>query len=142
MVRLKNRDDLSDIDGRLGAHFRASALSALHSEFLDAAPDKKRAAAVLDAFYQAAGKLGTKEKEHSSERALFNQRARPEGAHALRSHLRSTEHFAALREFSGAKESLLSIDPRIAEGIIRLVAREIDDAARSSLRTGGFSPGL
>ena len=128
MVRLRGRDDLSDTKGQLGADFRSVNLATLHVHFFTAAitVEKKEAARALHTFYRAANKLCTRELE-------FNRRARPvSSTPSLMSHLRGSAHLAALREFSSAKEGLMSVNPVVGGRIIRLIEKDIDASARAS----------
>ena len=126
MVRLRNRDDLDDVQGRLGVQFRTATLTTLHAAFLSVAgADEKKAATVLENFYQAADDLGSREKE-------FNSRARPAGAPSLMGNLRGAAQLEALRGFNDAKRDLFEIDPKIGRSIARLVERDIDAVARTS----------
>ena len=97
--------------------FRKSTLTSLQSAFLSAVSgaEKTIATEVLNHFHQASRRL------HTSENA-FNKRARPVNAGpSIMSHLRSPEHFVAMRSFSAAKEALLGINPEIGQRIVSLV---------------------
>lgn len=126
MVRIKNRDDLVDIRGKLGSSFRAANLTSLNVRFfVGHDTDRSTAAATLDHFFRVAGKLC------SSENA-FNRRARPtSGRPSLMTNLRGAAHLTALREFSAAKEAILGINANIGRYIVRLAERDIAAAARA-----------
>ena len=113
-------DSLSDVRGRLGRAFRNATLATLQIAFIAAASraDQPAAAVALNEFHQAARRL------HISENA-FNQRARASSTNkpTLLAHLRSPEQFAAIRDFSAAKETLLGFNSKVGHHIVNLVAQ-------------------
>jgi hypothetical protein len=125
MVRLKGRDDLESLKGKLSADFHSVNLASLHVSLFASVQeaDRKNAAQALDSLYQTAGRLFTSENE-------FNKRSRQAAAPSLMHNLRTPAHFTAMREFSAAKEGLLNINPKVSQNIIRLI--EKDMAHRSS----------
>ena len=124
MARLKGRDDLVNVEGRLGRAFRNATLTALQTAFLSAASgaDKTAATQALAEFHRAARKL------HISENAF---RARPAADKpSLLTYLRSPEQFTAMRDFRIAKQKLLRFSPEISLSIVRLTAQETETAPR------------
>lgn len=126
MVRVKNRDDLADVEGRLSARFRAANLTYLNDRFFRAAGSAyPEAAATLDQFFRAASRLSHHEN-------AFNRRARPSsGKPSLMTNLRGADQMAAVREFAAAKEAVLGINPEVGHFIIRLAERDIAAAVRT-----------
>ena len=120
MPRLRGEDSLSDVRGRLGRAFRNATLATLQIAFIAAASraDQPAAAVALNEFHQAARRLNISEN-------AFNQRARAASANnpTLLSHLRSHEQFAAMRDFSAAKETLLGFNSGVGRHIVNLVTR-------------------
>lgn len=119
MVRIKDRDDLNDVKGRLEADFRDAALTSLHRDFVSTVhtSERSRAEKALETLYQAAQKLRHREHE-------FNARARTSAA-SLMNNLRDAGHFSALREFNAAKEGLFDINPQTGRRIVTLVEKNI-----------------
>ena len=119
VVRLAGKNDLSDVESRLGQAFRNAMLTALQTAFLSTAAvtDKTAATQALNDFHRAARRLRLSEN-------TFNQRARPSGGKlTVMTHLRDAGQLAAMRDFSTAKETLLSFDPDRGRSIARLVQK-------------------
>lgn len=117
MVRIKDRDDLSDVKGRVHADFRSATLTALHRAFVEAAPAAERSAAekTLAAFYEAANSL------LANEQAFTSRERKP--ATSLMTNLRGAEHFSALRAFNSAKSGLTATPA--GQRIVMLVEKNI-----------------
>ncbi len=112
MVRIKDRDDLSDVKGRMNADFRAVTLDAA---FLDAAAERPQAERALAAFYVAAQMLRRREHE-------FNARDRQPAA-SLMTNLRNADHFSAMRAFNAAKAELAHTPT--GQRIVKMVEKNI-----------------
>ncbi len=124
--------------GRLTGAFRAATLTSLQTSFLSAASlaDKVAATQALSQFYRAARRL------HISEN-VFNKRARPSGDRlSVMAHMRNRAQFAAMREFSAAKELLLDISPALGRSIVRLVAQGAGPAAPQPPQSSAGKPNL
>lgn len=124
MVRLKGKDNLDDVTGKLTAGFNAVTLKALERQYAASGPSATKA---LTDFYLAASRLGQNEKE-------FNRRAQPKTSLDLKRHLRSEQQFEALRNFEAAKQNLLSHNPEIAEQIIGVVGRNLASATKPTAK--------
>ena len=120
MPRLRGEDSLSDVRGQLGRAFRNATLATLQMAFMAATSraDQPAAAIALNEFHQAARKLNISEN-------AFNQRARARNGDkpTLLTHLRTPEQFAAMRDFSAAKETLLGFNSAVGRHIVNLVTR-------------------
>jgi hypothetical protein len=130
VARFKSSDGLGDVKGGLLRAFRTSTLTVLQNAFLAAtsAAEKPKALEALDQFHRAARRLRLSQAapRQRISKNTFNEKARDARSASPRSvllaHLPTSEQFAAMRGFSAAKETLLSISPDVGRSIVRLVA--------------------
>ncbi|MDE1151485.1 MAG: hypothetical protein PW788_03015 [Micavibrio sp.] len=120
MVRLKGKDNLSDMTGRLKSGFAAITLDHLQGQLIAAQPEGAQGQAItlLNTFFAAADKLESRE-------SVFNTRARKTGGLSLMANLRPPEHFAAIKTFNAAKQDLLGFDDSTGQRIVTLVEDRI-----------------
>lgn len=116
MVRVFNMNNsLDDEATELAPAFRAATSRGLERSFASS-PDREKA---LQDFQQAALRLATHE-------SAFNNRARPQNpSPGMLHHLRAAPHFAALRSFHAAKETLRDFSPVMGEEIARRTERTL-----------------
>ncbi len=124
MVRLKGKDNLDDVSGRLKSGFGDVMLVQLQGQLIAVQPEGAQGQAItlLNAFLTAADKLETREN-------TFNSRARKSAGPDLKGNLRPAEHFAAIKLFNAAKQNLLGFDDTTGQRIVTLVEDRI--AAKS-----------
>lgn len=129
MVRLKGKNDLGELAGKLSSSFHAVNLTALHTQFITAVadPDKKVAAQALDDFYAAAKQVCTSEMD-------FNRRARPHTTSSLMTHMRAPTNFSAIRAFNAAKKRVMDIHPDLGRSIVQQTERNINNSTRTATR--------
>lgn len=129
MVLLKGKDDLSPLKGSATEAFGAQTLAHLQTRFISSqsAAGQNDAVGVLAAFYAAAEDLRSSENE-------FNARARKSAGPDLKSNLRSSAQFAAIKEFNRAKDMLLGLDAENGRRIVDLVENSITASTRKSAK--------
>jgi len=127
MVRLKGKDNLSDVAGRLKSGFAAITLDHLQGQLIAAQPEGAQGHAItlLNTFFDAADKLESRE-------TVFNARARRNDGLNLMANLRPTEHFAAIKSFNAAKQDLLGFDDATGQRIVTLVEDRIAAKTRKA----------
>ena len=109
MVKTKDTQDIREIGGSLTAAFAATDAARLVSRATPAAQD------ALATFVTAAETLMRHEQS-------FNNRDRR--AVDILDHLRSPEHFKAMRQFASARRDLEAHNPVMAEAVIQLMQKE------------------
>ena len=124
MVRLKGKDNLDDVAGRLKSGFGDVMLVQLQGQLIAIQPEGAQGQAIglLNSFLAAAEKLESREN-------VFNTRARKPTGPDLKGNLRPAEHFAAIKIFNTAKQNLLGFDDNTGQRIVTLVQDRI--AAKS-----------
>lgn len=129
MVRLKGKDDLSDLKGFVTEAFGSQRLAYLQQRFV--ASQTPEAVDLLSSFYTAAEDLRDSENRFSEKQ--FNARAR-KGGPDLKSNLRDPEQFAAIKSFREARANLLDIDSGVGKQIVKLVEKSIHQKGPSAKR--------
>mgnify|MGYP003393444150 CR=1 FL=1 len=119
MVRLIEKDDLSDVMGHLGRAFGKELQATLRHSFLSVAPPAKKAEAAqaFDELYSAESNL------RASRKNLFNGPAQ-----RLTDRLPDQEQFTAMKRRQRAKEAVLALSREIGERIVRQAAQHASNA--------------